>query len=87
MTGVSERRSLFSRDRHTDRQTDRPNYCNPRSRMRRGLMKAIALNQVAVAELKITLTTRTAMAGLERLQRFGGDKRLVHEARFHPMNP
>ena len=50
-------------------------------------MKAIALNHVAVAELKITLTTRTAMAGLERLQRFVGDKRLVHRARFHPMNP
>ena len=50
-------------------------------------MKAIALNEVAVAELKITLTTRTAMAGLERLQRFVGDKRLVHRASFHPMNP
>ena len=33
MTGVSEFKSLFS----PDRQTDRPNCCNPRSRMRRGL--------------------------------------------------
>ena len=39
MTGVSERRSLFPPDRQT--QTDRPNYCNPRSRMRRGLIIAL----------------------------------------------
>ena len=43
MTGVSERRSLFSPDRQTDTHTDRPNYCNPRSRMRRRLINTVTM--------------------------------------------